>query len=365
MQLKNNAENVLNLIRMGIGKDYSSRWVKTVSLSESDWETIRDLANEQGLAAVVLDGIDKSEELATTLPLTMKLDWIGQTLQNYEQRYGLYKKAHSEMAKFYREHGYKMMVLKGYACSLDWPKPEHRPCGDIDIWQFGKWKEADAALAKEKGIKIDSSHHHHTVFEWNGFSVENHYDFINVHHHKSNAKFEAILKDLGQDDSHYVEVSGERIYLPSPNLHALFLLKHITMHFAAEGIMLRQLLDWAFFVEKHGEEVDWDYVDGVLERFGMKNMFNIINAICVGDLGFDVKQFPTVQFDPGLKDKVLAEILAPEYSVELPKGFFSRVVFKLRRWKANAWKHQLCYKESMWSAFWSGVWNHLLKPASI
>lgn len=72
-----------------------------------------------------------------------------------------------------------MMILKGYACSLDWPKPEHRPCGNIDIWLFGKQKEADALLANKKGLEIDSSHHHHhTIFYWRDFMVENHYDFF-------------------------------------------------------------------------------------------------------------------------------------------------------------------------------------------
>lgn len=93
-----------------------------------------------------------------------------------------------------------MMVLKGYACSLNWPKPEHRPCGDIDIWLFGQQKEADKALSKEKGIEIDKSHHHHTVFYWGEFMVENHYDFINVHQNKTNAKLEKVLKELGKDD---------------------------------------------------------------------------------------------------------------------------------------------------------------------
>ena len=119
------------------------------------------------------------------------------------------------------------------------------------------------------------------MFEWDGFSVENHYDFINVHHHKSNAEFEKILKHLGEDDSHTVEVKGEKVYLPSPNLHALFLLKHLMMHFASEGIMLRQVVDWGFFVEKHGKDVDWNYVLDVLDPFGMRQMFNIINTICV------------------------------------------------------------------------------------
>lgn len=162
-----------------------------------------------------------------------------------------------------------------------------------------------------------------------------------------------------------MEVNGEKVYLPSPNLHALFLLKHLMMHFASEGITLRQVLDWGFFVENHSKEVDWKYVMEILERFGMKNMFNIINAICVGDLSFDVALFPTVQFDPMLKDKVLNEILTPEFSNTTPKELLKRIPFKIRRWKGSAWKHELCYKESLWSAFWSGVWSHLMKPSSI
>ena len=299
------------------------------------------------------------------MPVQMKVEWIGEVMQSYAGRDAAYEKAIGSLAGLYNQHGYKMMVLKGYASSLDWPNPKHRPCGDIDIWQFGEQKEADAVLAKEKGVKIDTSHHHHTVFEWDGFSVENHYDFINVHHHKSNAEFEKILKQLGEDDSHFVELNGEKVYLPSPNLHALFLLKHLMMHFASEGIMLRQVVDWGFFVEKHGKDIDWNYVLDILDQFGMRQMFNIINAVCVGDLGFDARIFLEVQFTPSLKDRVLNEILAPQYSASLPKNIFGRIVFKVRRWKDNEWKHQLCYNDSMWSAFWSGVLNHLLKPSSI
>jgi len=352
----------LALVRQGIG--HESR----VLSQDIDWTVIKALADAHGLSAVVLDGINeilKTNFQLSTLNPQLKLSWIGEVMQSYEGRYAAYEKAIGSLAGFYNRHGYKMMVLKGYACSLDWPNPKHRPCGDLDIWQFGKQKEADAVLAKEKGVKIDTSHHHHTVFKWDGFSVENHYDFINVHHHKSNAEFEKILKQLGDDDSHFVVLNGEKVYLPSPSLHALFLLKHLMMHFASEGIMLRQVVDWGFFVEKHGKDIDWNYVLDVLDQFGMRQMFNIINAICVGDLGFDVNLFPTVQFVPSTKDRVLNEILVPRYSSEVPENIFSRVAFKVLRWRDNKWKHQLCYMDSMWSAFWSGVWNHLLKPSSI
>lgn len=356
--------NFLQLLRLGIGTSKNAKISKDV-----DWARLKTLADEQGLSAVILDGIDKlNTNLSNStniLPLELKLEWIGEVLQNYEQRYASYRNAIGSLAGFYNEHEFKMMVLKGYACSLNWPKPEHRPCGDIDIWQFGQQKEADEALEHEKGISIDNSHPRHTVYEWQGFTVENHYDFLNVHHHISNVKLEAILKELGQDDSHSVELIGEKVYLPSPNLHALFLLRHSMSHFASTSVSLRLLLDWALFVEKYGKDVDWEWLIGVIDVFGMKSLFNIFNAICIEDLGFNVNTFPFEQYDPLLKERVLRDCLSPEFSEVEKGGFCRRAIYKYRRWRANAWKHELCYKESMWSAFWSGVWGHLLKPSSI
>lgn len=329
-----------------------------------NWQTIYDEAACQGLSAVILDSI---ELLPVTKrpPQNMLLEWIGEVHQAFDNAYVQYCKTIAEMAVFYKIHGYKMMVIKGYSCSLDWPKPEHRPCGDIDIWLFGKQEEADAVLTKEKGIKIDKSHHHHTVFDWNEFMVENHYDFINVHHRKSNAKLEKIFKELGKDDSHTVEINGEKVYLPSPNLHALFLIRHMVSHFTSSEITLRQVLDWAFFVEKHEGEVDWDWLWSVVEKNHMKVFVNCINAICVEELGFPVSIFHGVQFIPELKDRVLGDIMNPAFGIKEPKYLIPRLIYKYYRWKGNAWKQELCYEESRISAFWSGLWNHLLKPASI
>lgn len=204
----------------------------------------------------------------------------------------------------------------------------------MGILTLGKYREADETLSKEKGVEIDCSHHHHTVFYWRDFMVENHFDFLNIHHHKSNVEYERILKSLSNDDSHSVEVYGETVYLPSPNLHALFLLRHMMKHFASEVITLRQLLDWAFFVRAHGKEVDWPWLEEILDRFGMLKLYDVFNAICVEDLGFEVNIFPKVQFEPALKDRVLNEILNPRFSTDLPKGIIRRSIYKYRRGKA-------------------------------
>ena len=417
-------DTFLSLVRLGIGNGTVNGSRFTVHGSV-DWEALKVLADRQGLSAVVLDALNTDgTNLTDTIPVQMKLEWIGEVLQNYEARYKAYEKAIGSLAGWYNQHGFKMMVLKGYACALDWPRPEHRPCGDIDIWLFGQQKEADAVLSHtdftdftdftdkgspdgsksdknlsqnqsrigelENRIVIDNSHHHHTVFEWEGFTVENHYDFINVHHHKSHVALEKTLKELGQDDSYSVELSvlskeseqvraesletvdsgkkkveSVKVYIPSPNLHALFLIKHLMLHFSTNEITFRQLLDWGFFVEKHGKDIDWKWFEEILDQFGMKKLYNIFNVICVEDLGFDAIYFQIGQYDAVLKERVLNEIFEPEFSGTMHKGLIRRAVFKYRRWKANEWKHELCYKESMWSAFWSGVWNHLLRPKTI
>lgn len=351
-------ETFLELVRLGISHRGN------ITSNQIDWQKIYNLATQQGLLGVVIDGVERLPNNQRP-PQELLLEWIGEVFQSYEYRYDAYKNTIAEMAGFYNSHGYKMMVLKGYACSLNWPKPKHRPCGDIDIWQFGDYKDADKAVASEKSIKVDTSHHHHTVFDWGGFAVENHYDFNNVYHHRSSAKLEKVFKELGKDDSYSVDVEGNKVYLPSPNLHALFLLKHSMTDFAAFYVTLRQLLDWAFFIEKHGKEIDWKWLLGIIEKYNMKDFYNCINAICVEELGFNAYLFNGVQFNPALKDRVLEDILEPKYPREEPKNLITRLVFKCRRWKGNAWKHELCYKESLLSGFWSGVWNHLLKPASI
>lgn len=362
--MKHNSEAInafVSFVRLGIGHALLDM------PPELDWNSIQEIASEQGLTAIVLDGIEKAKNNNANLDIDQELllEWIGEVMQNYEARYHQYITAISELAGFYNSHGYKMMILKGYACSLNWPKPEHRPCGDIDIWQFGDYKKADELLAKEKGVSIEKDQHHHTIFNWGEFTVENHYDFVNVHAHQSSKELEMFFKELGKDESHSVSIKGEKVFLPSPNLHALFLLRHAASHFAAEGITLRNVLDWAFFLEKHSNEVDWKWLMPIIKEYHLREFFNCINAVCMEELGFSASIFPIVQFLPHLKDKVFNDILNPEFQHEPPKRIIARLVFKFKRWKANKWKRELCYGETGFSNLINGLWAHIMKPQTI
>lgn len=136
-------------------------------------------------------------------------------------------------------------------------------------------------------------------------------------------------------------------------------------HFASTELTLRQILDWAFFLKAHSQEIDLNWFLATVERYHMTDFLNCVNAICIEDLGFPVSLFGTVQFLPEIKERILNDTLTPEFCELEPYGLFPRAFYKYRRWQANGWKQKLCYEESRWDAFWSGVWAHLIKPSSI
>lgn len=337
-----------------------------------DWPSMQDLASKHGLSAIVLDGVQKLMdngllEGGRSMDVALKKKWIGSVIQNYEWKYEDYRNSIAQLAEFYNQHGYRMMVLKGYGLSLNYPIPQHRPCGDIDIWTFGQYREADRIISQTLLIPIDSAHHHHTTFSFNGYLVENHYDFVNVYYGHRNNSFEKVLKELAMDDSVKTEINGEIIYLPSANLNALFLLRHCMLHFASTEMSVRQIIDWGLFIENHTSEIDWPWFLRIIDEYHMMDFFHCLNTICMDDLGFDSSFFPGVEFDSNstLKNRMLNDVLTPEFNEVIPTRVWQRILFKYRRWQANAWKQDLCYGDSRFKAFWSGVWGHLMKPGMI
>ena len=266
-------------------------------------QKIYQITSAHGIAAVAWDYIqrkDADEKLALDLQPLSKADQIRWmvTVEQVERKYEHQKSVIAKLAKFFAQHGIKMMILKGYGLSLNYPVPNHRQCSDIDIWLFeekcaedgsveryGVQQKADKLLHEHYNIPIDEGKHHHTVFYIDGVMVENHYDFLNIHAHRSNRDIEDRLWQLTRQSMEVVEVDGAEVYLPSPDFHALFILRHSASHFAAERISLRHLLDWKFFVERYFAKIDWVVLFSFAEQMNMHKFLTSMNAICISKLG--------------------------------------------------------------------------------
>lgn len=345
---------ILELVQIGIGKRQS---LSSVPKGE-DWNRIFNQAQQHDVAAIVLDGINKcyDKENALDIDFQTKMEWIGLATQT-ESLYRYHEKSIRDLSTILKKSGYRMMVLKGYGLSLNYPVPQHRPSGDLDIWCFGKEKEIDN-LMKANGIEIDSSHHHHTVFNYNDITVENHFDFVNIYAIPSSKRIEKRLKELAPVGI----MENDGITLPSADFNTLFLLRHCASHFAATEMTLRQVLDWGLFMEKYHKAINWERYLPFIMQEGMFRFYNLLGLFCMRGLGFDASIFHGLYSD-SLYDRFSQEIISPEFKEKENGNLFWSLWVKPRRWWHNRWKHKLCYPDSLLLSFMYGLWAKILKPS--
>ena len=351
----NKAEDtLLFLVRLGLGHEVPK------DVADVDWNELLDLSLNQGLTGIVVDGMNRCYDAGKTIGIgpSTKMKWIG-AIARMEQNYRFHHEAIRQLATFYAEHDIKMMVIKGLGLSLNYPVPNHRPTGDVDIYLFGKQKKGDSLIANELNVSIDNSHHNHSVFGYKGIMIENHYNFVNVYAHRSQRKVDEWLK---KEVVNAYEQDG--VWLPSPQFNALYILRHAASHFAAEQITMRHVLDWATFVDKHYSEVDWTSHWNMCQDLNMCKFLLALNEICVCHLGFPSDKF-RIGEDHALTERVLNDILHPEFDKKSPKGVVPYVKARGEKWWANRWKHKIVYSDSLLSTF---VWQmvaHLMKPVSL
>ena len=323
--------------------------------SKIDWTEMMHYSSNQGVLGVAFGAIEHLPE-EDRPHIDFIMDWMRQ-ITYLESINKIHKDVIGEIASFLHKHDIRMLLLKGYGLSLFWPKPDSRPIGDIDIYTFGKWEETDKLICQKLGIKSNTSHHKHSELHYKGKAIENHYEFLNVHAHRSTAEIEDILHE---ELNAYPDKEISNLYYPSVRFNALYLLRHSGEHFASRSMKLRRVLDWAFFVKYNS--VDWQWLLEILDRVGMKQYLAVLNAICVRHLGFSAELFPKLPVEDALVERSLNHILHPEVKREKHSVFFREIVFRFKRWWKNGWKNEMVYRENRWQLLLTQSWSHILKP---
>lgn len=165
-----------------------------------------------------------------------------------EQVYELYVNTIKDLGRLIGSKGLYMMVMKGYGCSLHYPKPNHRPRGDNDIFLMDKEgrhdeemvKAIDDVVAKEKGAQISYDDEHHSIFAFGKCTVENHATVLNVSPYKVNIWINDLLEELAKDST---DEAALGLVLPSARFYSIHLLRHMATDFATEKTTLRHVRD--------------------------------------------------------------------------------------------------------------------------
>ena len=360
-----NNNHIFSLLRAEVSASTNASAQEAMSaMTPAQWEELLQVAVSHNVVAVVYEAIERlPAEHQPSRQVKLKFAVMAdRSIQRFRQR----SEVIGELLDLYNEAGILTMIIKGISVARLYPNPELRTFSDVDTYHFGQNREADALAAERLGVTPDDDVHHHSKWVYKGVLVENHYDFVNTKSHLSNRDYEQLLKAEAEKALESVW-QGRKVLFASPRFNALFLMRHMAAHYAAERVSLRHLLDWKVFVEQCGAEVDWADVYSVYGKFKMRPFVDAVRGILVDYLGLAPELLPAPQQeDKALEERIINDILYSEFSVKCPKkGAVAIVWWKIRRFWANRWKHRLVYRESWLHSFLQMTYSHLLKPKTI
>lgn len=149
--MQSSKEAFLSLVRLGLNQSVGS-------LPESfDWCEIETIADQQGLLAIVVDGIEQLSNDKRP-PKELLLQWIGRVM-NDESCHVAQQNAAAEMALLFHRNHIRTYVLKGAVIAECYPKPHHRWSADLDCFllpqkgQFDAWALGND-LMKSNGFEV-------------------------------------------------------------------------------------------------------------------------------------------------------------------------------------------------------------------
>lgn len=347
-------ESFISFVRLGIGK------ASEIQVPEQlDWEALQALANEQGLAAIVVDGLERLP-VEQKPPKPILLQWIGEVLQG-ESVNAIQQKSSAEMALLLKENSIRTYVLKGQVIAECYPNPTHRSSADMDCFLTKEFKssifqdvqedswdvwEKGNAIIEKNGFKVDRSYYKNSTFYLPGLTVENHRFLTPLRGNKRLMALEKVLQGMILQDKGEHRFEGTCLCKPPVMVSALFLIEHSYSHFLHEGLTWKHVLDWMVFKERHASKIDWKEFDTYVDEFGFRKFFD--SYLRMGEYLFgEIKEEELT-----VKDRMmLADTWAPLDLHETHHGIKGKLALASNTWRAR-WKYRYFTEISMLHMLW-------------
>ena len=328
-------------------------------MTAKEWDKMLNFASMQGILPIIIQIFDKLTVKDDQTRMVI-IDWYGTAAESGTQ-YQMRVKTMRELSKIFEKGKIDVMFMKGATLAQLYLNPQWRVFDDIDFYLFGEF-ERGVKLMSEHGIENYTFPHHHTQAFLNDVMLENHYDFVERVNHRSDVVLDDALKALAEKEGRNIPAAflGDDIknaYVMTPTMNAVFLMRHMSTHFASETIPLRMLYDWVLFLERQGKEVDWQLVLKLYEQSGMMRFAGIIQQLVCLYLDYENKDCPIGLGKTEDAEMVWESIVNPPEQNPHGEGSLMSYLFETKTFFANRWKHKIVYPgESFVLLFFKYVW---------
>ena len=339
-----------------------SGWKNVCLPDVGELDRLLKIAGNQGILSAFMHGLlerDYQDEELRDIIIT----WYG-IAEKSQRGYKKRLMAMEELAKVFKQAGMDVMFIKGATLAKYYPVPEWRMFSDIDFYLYGKYDDGLKAL-KEIGVEFEEGFHHHSTASYSGILLENHYDFVDRVNHRCNLLIDDELKRLAEKEGRdypytFDNINIDNAYCMSPTMNAIFLMRHMSTHFASETIPLRMLYDWALFLKTCSKSVDWDIVLGLYEQSGLSMFVRMIQGVLMSKMGIVNPEIPIEPLIGEKTDKIWNSSIDGVSPNPYKKNGLLYTLYEVRLFFKNRWKHQIVFpKESYLKLFINYVYLHL------
>lgn len=303
-----------------------------------EWSKVYSVLGMHGLAAFAYDAV-------AALPAEMKppkdvaMKFISSSIAA-EKNYARFAAVDREIGEMVRESGCKAVRLKGLTLSEYYPKPFTRKFVDIDLYSPDNGDEIDSFF-RLKGVAVDDGFYRHSHFHLDGVLVENHKCLLDVRGRRRMRELDKDLKSMAMERLSSESTPG--IYDPPVKLSAIFNLHHAMSHFIYEGISLKFLTDWIYFLRAEKALMGSEEMRKSIERHGLMKFAGVMTRVCVDCLAYPEEWLPSYlreaasQIRPSVERKFIDDLFRP-YEPSHHKNILKERMNNVRRIMKASWK---------------------------
>lgn len=248
-----------------------------------DWQAIYELARQHRVGGLLLDTV---MALENPPPGELLGPWQEHAMYTLMQQMQFVDMLHTVLQAF-DEAGLRVIVIKGVALKLLYPNPDMRTMSDADLLIAPKDFEAGKALLVEQEFVRSEQDTTAAVYVCDhpmGLRIELHQRLFDKKQHGFLAKLDEDVL-FGMDKAVRAPVYGGEAWLYPPTEHALFMLLHMAKHMIVTGFGLRQVSDYALFIEHYDAQLDWPMFWRTCDALSLTRFAAALLALCHQRLG--------------------------------------------------------------------------------
>ena len=323
-------------------------------IPESRWKHIYNLAQEQGVLAVVFDAIE-TLPASVNISRPLKLQWIA-AVHTREYNYKKQYNSAVELATAFKKEGIKTGVLKGLSISTYYPKPAYREFGDFDCF-LGDDYESGNRIAENLGAVVERDYYRHSHIVYKTQMVENHQFCVGVRGSRKMKEFERYLHQIMYHGEEYID-EDKTLISPSCDFNALFLTSHAMTHFLVEGIKLRHICDWAVLLHHEQHNIDWQSFYQWTDKLHYTRFANTLTYIATRYLGLEIVNAQIKQEDKYC-EPILNDIFQSNSVFNKGYDIWQSRLVSIKNRLLSLWKFHKIYRQSALKTIMIQVWGFL------